>query len=88
MFIVKTKLIVLFYFFSSPSCFSSVKRYSSTVLKKLSGGTGISSPWYARETLPVSSETTTVTESVISEIPMAALCLEPNFQVKGFVVGV
>ena len=62
--------------------------YSSNVLKNVSLLTGISSPATAKEIRPVSSLTTTVTESVISEIPIAARWREPYLPVRGFVVGV
>ena len=62
-------------------------RFSNT-LKKLAWSTDSSVPFTAKEIRPVSSDTTTVTESEISLIPIAALCLEPYLPANAWVVGV
>ena len=68
-----------FYSSSSPSSSSDLNQPSSLTKLALNSFLGIliSSPLIAKEIVPVSSETTTVNESVISLIPIAARCLAP-----------
>lgn len=69
--------LINFYSSSSPSSSSDLNQPSSLTKLALNSFLGIliSSPLIAKEIVPVSSETTTVNESVISLIPKAARCL-------------
>ena len=67
-----------FSFFSCSMSFIVIKYFTNIFFNVSSLTSAIKVPSLAIDILPVSSETTTATQSVSFEIPMAALCLVPN----------
>ena len=55
-----------------------IKYFTNIFFKVSSFTSAIKVPSFAIDIFPVSSETTTATQSVSFEIPIAALCLVPN----------